>query len=215
MNAPMIYELRKPQQIQEDKVYPALFLIHGRGSNERNMFDLVAGLEEECFIFSVRGHIPQPPGYCFFTFKIYGQPDREGFDEGVHLITSFIDYAAAEYPIDTRYVYLLGFSQGAVLSNTLALTMGDRVRGIVSLSGYVPAFVKEDEYHKKPVNGLSAFISHGLEDQVLPYEWGEAARDYFVSAGANVTFRSYNSGHTVSPHNQQDFQAWLLDDLKK
>lgn len=178
------------------------------------MFDFVAGLEEEFFIFSVRGHIPQPPGYSFFTFKVYGYPDRGGFDEGVKLISSFIDYALDEYPLDARHLYLLGFSQGSVLSNTLALTMGDRIKGIVSLSGYIPAFVKE-EYNKKPVTGLSAFISHGVKDPVLPYEWGESARDYFTDAGAAVTFHSYSCGHTVTPQNQQDFKTWLLDDLKK
>lgn len=209
----MIYEMRKPKQIQENKVYPALFLIHGRGSNEQNMFDFVAGLEEEFFIFSVRGHIPQPPGYAFFTFKVYGYPDREGFDEGVKLITRFIDYAVKEYPLDAHHLYLLGFSQGSVLSNTLALTMGNRIKGIVSLSGYIPVFVKE-EYDKKSVAGLSVFISHGLEDPVLPYEWGESARDYFIDADAVVTFHSYSCGHTVSLENQMDYTEWLRTQLE-
>lgn len=210
----MVYELRRPKVIDPNKLYPALFLIHGRGSNEQNMFDLVTGLEEHFFIFSVRGHIPQPPGYSFFTFKIYGHPDRDVFDEGIELLTSFIDYAAGKYPLDTRYFYLLGFSQGAVASNTLALTMGDRIKGIVSLSGYIPLFVK-DEYDKKPVKGLSVFISHGVDDSVLPFEWGESARDYFTVVGANVTFYSYNCGHTVSEQNRHDYKQWLLDDLKK
>ncbi len=210
----MVYELRKPKEIEPNKVYPALFLIHGRGSNERNMFDLISGLEEDFFIFSVRGHLPQPPGYSFFTFKIYGHPDRGVFDEGIELLTSFIDYAAVEYPLDKRHFYLLGFSQGAVASNTLALTMGDRIKGIVSLSGYIPLFVK-DEYDKKLVDKVSVFISHGVEDTVLPFEWGEAARDYFVGAGANVAFYSYNCGHTVAEQNRRDFKKWVLEDLKK
>lgn len=213
MNAPMVYKLRKPKQSDPGKLYPALFLVHGRGSNERNMFDFVEGLEEEFYIFSVRGHIPQPPGYSFFTFRVYGHPDREGFDEGVSLITSFIEYASNSYPIDTGHLYLLGFSQGAVMSNTLALTLGDTIKGIVSLSGYIPAFVK-DEYDRKPIEGLSIFLSHGVEDSVLSYEWGKSAKDYFENSGAAVSFCSYPCGHTVSPQNQRDLKEWLLNDLK-
>lgn len=210
----MVYQLKKPSLVWPTKKYPALVLIHGRGSNEQNMFDLVEGLEEHFFIFSVRGHVPHPPGYAFFTFQVYGHPDRDVFDEGIELITSFIDYAVEKYPIDTSRVYLLGFSQGAVASNTLALTLGDRIKGIVSLSGYIPEFVKTD-YDKKPVDKLSVYISHGVEDPVLPYEWGEAAKDYFEKAGANVAFYSYDSAHTVSLKNKQDLQQWLLDELKK
>ena len=54
-----------------------------------------------------------------------------------------------------------------------------------------------------------------MEDPVLPYEWGESAGDYFEHAGANVTFYSYNCGHTVTEQNQHDFKDWLLEDLKK
>lgn len=214
MNAPMVYECSKPKIVDPNKRYPALFLIHGKGSNERNMFDIVHGLEEEFYIFSIRGHIPQRPGYSFFTFKIYGHPDREGFDQGINLLESFIAYAAEQYPIDHSHLYLLGFSQGAVASMTLALTMGENIKGIVALSGYIPKFVK-DEYELKPVNNVSVFISHGEDDQVLPYQWGDSAQEYFKEKGAPVTFHSYQAGHTVSLENQLDFKMWLLDDLQK
>ncbi|WP_071393169.1 alpha/beta hydrolase [Bacillus tuaregi] len=213
MNAPMIYELRKPKRIIPNKKYPALFLIHGKGSNEQNIFDVVEGLEKEFFIFSIRGHIPQPPGYSFFTFKVYGQPDRDGFDEGVERITSFIDYAVKEYPVDRSHLYLLGFSQGAVMSMTLALTLGHKIRGIVALSGYIPQFVLE-EYDIKPVDGQSVFISHGEKDPVLPYQWGVAAQEYFNEMKASVSFHSYQEGHTVSAKNQEDLTNWLMNDLK-
>jgi phospholipase/carboxylesterase len=214
MTAPMIYELRRPAQMDPDKSYPALFLMHGIGSNEQNMLPLVEGLENQFFIFSIRGHLPQPPGYAFFTIEGYGKPHRAVFDEGVNKLTSFIDYACGEYPIDQKQLFLLGFSQGAILSMTLGLILGQRMKGIVALSGYIPAFVKE-EYNIKPVDHLSIFISHGEMDQVLPFEWGVANDEYFRKLGANVTFRTYPVGHTVSAENHQDFISWLSEHLEK
>lgn len=210
MYPPMIYELRQPKHAEQGKTYPALFLMHGIGSNEQNILALVDGLEDLFYIFSIRGHISQPPGFAYFTIQGYGKPHREVFDEGVNRLTSFIDYACEQYPLDLSRLYLCGFSQGAILAMTLGLSLGDRIKGIIALSGYIPEFVKE-EHNKKPVDQLSVFISHGEMDQILPFEWGAANEKYFRELGAAVTFQTYPEGHTVSSKNQQDFVKWLLD----
>jgi phospholipase/carboxylesterase len=210
----MIYELRKPKHVDPNKTYPVLFLLHGIGGNEQNMLPLVADLEEQCFIFSIRGHLPQPPGFAYFTIQGYGIPHREVFDHAVDLLTSFIDYACDQYPLDQNRLFLLGFSQGAILSMTLGLTLGNRIKGIIALSGYIPGFVKE-EYDIKQVDDLTLFISHGEMDQVLPFEWGVANNEYFQKLGANVTFQTYQVGHSVSLKNQQDFMKWLVENLEK
>jgi len=214
MNSPMIYELRRPAQTEPGKTYPALFLMHGIGSNEQNMLSLVNGLEDRFYIFSIRGHLPQPPGYAFFTIQGYGKPHREVFDEGIRKLTSFIDYACGEYPLDESQLFLLGFSQGAILSMTLGLTLGSRIKGIIALSGYIPAFVKE-EYAIQPVDNLSLFISHGEMDQVLPFDWGLANNEYFSGLGADVTFKTYKEGHSVSLDNHRDFMNWLMEKVEK
>jgi phospholipase/carboxylesterase len=210
LNSPMIYELRKPTQIDPEKTYPSLFVMHGIGSNEQNMLSLVDGLDDQFYIFSIRGHLSQPPGFAFFTIQGYGNPHREVFDDGISKLTNFIDYACVQYPLDESRLYLLGFSQGAILAMTLGLSLGNRIKGIIALSGYIPSFVKE-EYNIKPVKQLSAFISHGEMDQVLPFEWGVANNDYFSKLGATVTFQMYQEGHTVSLKNQKDFMKWLQE----
>ena len=134
--------------------------------------------------------------------------------KGLLHLTNFIDYACEEYPVDKSQLFLLGFSQGAILSMTLGLALGDRIKGIVALSGYIPGFVKE-EYDIKPVNQVSLFISHGEFDQVLPFEWGKANNEYFKELGSDVTFKTYPEGHTVSQQNYEDFTKWLLETLKK
>ncbi|MFT8320866.1 MAG: esterase [Bacillus sp. (in: firmicutes)] len=212
MIAPMVYELRKPMKIDPTKSYPALFVLHGMGSNEQNMLSLVEGLEDQFFIFSIRGPLSQGVGYAYFSIQGYGKPHREIFDQSIEKITCFIDYAEQQYPIDHNNLYFLGFSQGSILSMSLGLTLGNRIKGIVALSGYIPAFVKE-EYNGQPLGNLSVFISHGVYDNILPYEWGEAAKEEYQKLGANVLFKSYEEGHTVSLSNQADFMNWLRAEI--
>ncbi|MFJ8235454.1 alpha/beta hydrolase [Ureibacillus sp. NPDC094379] len=214
METEMIYELRRPNNVIHGKKYPALFVMHGIGSNEQNMLSLVSGLEDMFYIFSVRGHLSQGPGFAYFTIQGYGKPHREVFDEGIDKLANFTDYAIANYPIDPEKLYLLGFSQGAIVSMTLALTLENKIRGVVALSGYIPQFVKE-EYMINPGKHLSVFISHGEYDQVLPYEWGKENVDYFTKLGVPVNFKSYPEGHTVSEKNLHDFRSWILNDLQR
>ncbi|MGG3564817.1 alpha/beta fold hydrolase [Neobacillus rhizosphaerae] len=214
METEMKYELRRPKNMIPGKKYPALFVMHGIGSNEQNMLSLVNGLEDSFFIFSVRGHLTQGPGFAYFTIQGYGKPHREVFDDGIKKLAKFIDYASIKYEIDPQQLYLLGFSQGAIVSMTLALTLGNKIKGVVALSGYIPQFVKE-EYMTNPGKHLSVFISHGEFDQVLPFEWGKENVDYFTELGVPVTFKAYLEGHTVTEKNLQDFQSWILNDLQR
>ncbi|MFJ8067007.1 alpha/beta hydrolase [Psychrobacillus sp. NPDC096426] len=208
MNTTFTYTHSAPQTTDETKKYPALFLMHGMGSNEQDLIGLVSSLKDKCHIFSIRGPISQPPGYAFFTIEGFGKPHRAVFDKVVTDLQAFIENTIEEYSVDGEQIYLLGFSQGAILTQSLALVMGNKIKGIVALSGYIPAFVKE-EYTKLSVDKLNAFISHGELDNKLPFEWGVASKDYFTGLGANVTFKSYPVAHGVSAENHQDLVAFL------
>jgi phospholipase/carboxylesterase len=206
----MIYELRRPKNMVPGKKYPALFVMHGMGSNEQDMLSLVHGMEDSFFIFSIRGHLIQGPGFAYFTIQGFGKPHREVFDEALNRLAKFIDTVSMKEEIDREKLFLMGFSQGAIVSMTLALTLGDKIKGVVALSGYIPQFVKE-EYTINPGKHVSVFISHGEYDQVLPYEWGKESAEYFTELGIPVSFHSYQEGHTVSLNNLRDFQSWLFN----
>jgi phospholipase/carboxylesterase len=209
----MIYELRRPKNMVPGKKYPALFLMHGMGSNEQNMLSLAHGLEDSFFIFSIRGHLTQGQGFAYFTIQGFGKPHREVFDDAISRLATFIDYASMNEEIDQEQLFLMGFSQGAIVSMTLALTLGNKIKGIVALSGYIPPFVKE-EYMINPGEQLSMFISHGEYDQILPYEWGKENLDYFTKLGVPVIFKTYQEGHTVTEQNLRDFHSWLLNHIQ-
>lgn len=187
---------------------PAIFLLHGMGSHEQDLPQLVTDFKESHHIFSLRGPIEFEPGYAFFTIEEAGKPIRVVFDKVLMYIQSFIHEAIVEFELDAEQIYVLGFSQGAVLAQSLALTMGSAIRGVVALSGYVPDFVKM-EYSGQPVDHLNVFISHGEYDYIIPPQWGKESKEYFESLRANVTFKTYQDGHGVTPENKQDLVAFL------
>lgn len=212
MNSPLDYTIHLPIHREEGKKYPVIYAMHGKGSNEQNMLNLIQELQTDFILIGIRGGFVQGHGYEYFSIKSIGNPNRESFDKSIKDLESFIDYAAQTYPIDTHHQYLLGFSQGAILSMTLALTMGNKIKGIVALNGYVPNFVKE-EYPIESVEEVSIYISHGEYDPVFPLHIGKENAEFFQGRSQRVRFTTYPVGHEVSYENQQDFMNWLYKDL--
>lgn len=208
MEPPLYYKLLKPNKIESGKVYPAIFLMHGMGSNEEDLVPLVQDLADSAYIFSMRGPIEQPPGYAFFTIEGFGKPHRTVFDQAIESVIRFIEEMCEKHPIDSSKIFLMGFSQGAILSMSIGLKLGHKIKGIAALSGYIPDFMKH-EYSGQNLKGLKLFCSHGEIDPVLPFEWAEEAKNLYEQLGAQVEFSSYPVGHQVSQQNFHDFRSWL------
>jgi phospholipase/carboxylesterase len=213
MTAAYEYDVHLPPNREPGKRYPTIFTLHGKGSNERNMFGLVASLSNEFIIIGIRGDLTLGAGFQYYELKSLGNPLRDHFDKAVQQLTDFIAYATEKYPIDSAKRYLLGFSQGAILSITLALTMGNQLKGIVALNGYVPNFVKT-EYPLEKMDKVSVFVSHGQYDSVFPLPIGQETAAYMETQTPNLTFQTYPSDHGVSEDNQRDLVAWILKDAK-
>jgi phospholipase/carboxylesterase len=96
---------------------------------------------------------------------------------------------------------------------TLSLVMGDGLKGIVALNGYIPNFVKT-EYAIRNVNDVSAFISHGQFDSVFPVRIGHETAAYLHEKMNHLTFKIYPTDHGVSEENQVDFMNWLKTDAE-
>jgi len=211
MNPAYQYSVHLPANLDPNKKYPTIFTLHGKGSNESNMFGLVAPLVENFIIISIRGNLRLGTGYQYYDLKSLGNPIREMFDASIKQLDAFIHYATEKYPIDPGKRYLLGFSQGAILSMTLALTMGDQLKGVVALNGYVPDFVKT-EYPLRSVKNVSVFVSHGEYDSIFPVRIGHETAVYFKDQTPLLTFKLYPTDHGVSEENQLDVLDWLKKD---
>ena len=210
MNTPFTYLHKAPVMNTEKK--PAIFLLHGLGSDENDLVQLVDSFSTQCHIFSLQGPIQHRPGYAFYTFEEEGKPNRAIFDKVLKGIEAFIKDAVQEYNLDEQQLYVVGFNQGAAVAQSLAMVMGDMIRGTAALSGYLPEFAAL-EYSKKTMDRSKIFISHGEYDYDYPFEWAEHAVRFFNDYGTKVTFKSYPVGHGVSEQNLHDLIAFLSEDL--
>ena len=53
------------------------------------------------------------------------------------------------------------------------------------------------------------FLSHGIEDAVIPFAWAIETKDLLLKRGLNVEWHEYPTGHTVSYDNFKDLITFL------
>ena len=212
MNMNLAYNISLPSNLGEGKKYPAIYALHGMGSNEKDIMSVIEELKDDFIIIGIRGPLTMDSGFAYFTIKSFGNPDIDSFDEAIGKIEEFIDKSPHKYPIDPSRQFLLGFSQGAILAMTLVLKMGNKIKGIVALSGYIPKHVKEN-YSIKPVHEISMFIGHGEFDQIFPLNIGNENYEFFKERNQLLSFNSYSVDHQISLKEKKDFIIWLQ--LKK
>jgi len=91
---------------------------------------------------------------------------RAGGSDDVAFLTKLLDRLEGEYPIDTRRVFLVGGSLGAMMSYRFACEHAERVTAVVSVAG---SMVLDSCRPSRPVSVLEI---HGTEDPIVPYRGG-------------------------------------------
>ncbi|MEH7482434.1 esterase [Neobacillus drentensis] len=210
METTFSYTIHTPETIVPEKKYPVIFALHGIGYNEQDILGLVEELKSEFILIGIRGHLPHENGYAYYRLKGYGNPDRELFDKSMKMLQDFIEDSSLKHPIDMEKRFLIGFSQGAILSLSLAIVLGQAIRGVVAMNGYIPSFVKE-EYPVKQIKHQSIFLSDGEFDEIFPPQIGQENYDYLIDRANSVTYTTYAAGHEISEDNQRDLVNWLSE----
>ena len=215
MKSPLHYIVRQPKIEQENP--PLLILLHGYGSNEEDLFSFASELPDELLIVSARAPFDMNfGGFAWYAITLDANDEKfSDLDEARKSITKiaeFIDYVKTTYKTDSNNTFLLGFSQGAILSYALSLNYPNKVNHVIALSGYI-----NEELTPKSVSDLNIatdyYISHGTVDQVLPVDWARKAPIYLSENNLQNVYSEYPVGHGVAPQNFYSFKSWIEERL--
>ncbi|WP_341652852.1 phospholipase [Blattabacterium cuenoti] len=191
-----------------------LFLmIHGYGSNEKDLFPFQKDIPENFFIISIQGF------YSIGTNK-YSWYDID-FDnknkfiniiqakKTIEKISFFIHEAIEEYKLKKNPVWICGFSQGAILSYAIALKNSDKIKKVIALSGYIENRILPKQIHHN--SDLEFFISHGKYDPIIPVNWSKKGLKFLKEKKILFFYKEYESGHTLNHLNYQDLINWIKE----
>jgi len=199
-----------------------ILILHGLGADGNDFVPIAEELDLDAvgpvrFVFP---HAPVIPVSINNGYRMRAWYDIVGFgadapqdEAGLRRSQSLVEALIArerQRGIPSQRIVLAGFSQGCAMALLTGLRHSEPLAGIVGLSGYLPlADTTAQERH--PANlDTPIFLAHGTDDGIVAFDRAEESRATLVALGCDVEWHTYPMGHSVSPQEIADLNAWLL-----
>lgn len=115
--------------------------------------------------------------------------------------------------VTANRIVLAGFSQGCAMTFMAGLRHGERLAGLLGMSGYLPlGAITGAERHMANAE-VPIFQAHGTADPVIPIARAIQSRDALIALGHPVEWHAYPMPHSVCPQEIADMNRWLLEVL--
>lgn len=190
-----------------------LILCHGVGGNEGNLAALAARLPADTAAVLVRAPLAlDPDQFAWFPVAFGPQgprPDLAAAEASRQRLAQFVSEMQAVYDVGPDGTVVAGFSQGGIISASVALTRPELVAGFGLLAGRILPELEPQLADREALGRIQAFIGHGRHDTKLPVDWAHRADAWLTELGVPHETRLYAGDHGIPPPMQDDFLEWF------
>ena len=187
-----------------------IFFLHGYGANQS---DLVFMSESHPFNNSL---CVFPQGFYKlenpYQFESYSWGDIGNYDniiKSAELLNSIInEFISSNKFNKIPEISIIGFSQGGMLAQILAIHYLTKLNNLILLSTLLPPIMYDYSGSYPPINKI--FVSHGTEDNVIDPSNADSIFDYYKKYNYYVEIKKYNMGHTIHDDLFEDLQGYLF-----
>jgi phospholipase/carboxylesterase len=205
----LIHRVRIPEA---DGPHPTLVMLHGLQGTEDVTWIFARAAGPQCLIVTPRAPFQAQEGYRWSDLGPEAEGESELFGEGESRLKTFVQNLSSVYPVDPARILLLGFSQGAAMSYTLAASNPRAIIGVAGLSGFIPQHLAAN---LPEFEGLPILMLHGTEDATIPIAVARRNRDQLAAAGASVSYHESAVGHKISSSGMTELKQWIKERLEK
>ena len=184
-------------------------VLHGRGDSSAGFHWMPSTLN----LPGVSWLLVNAPDDWYGGYSWYGMPPHHG--PGVHRSRALLDRLFDEIEAQgfaAEQIVLFGFSQGCLLT----LEWGGRTErplaGCVGISGYCYDAMALGQEASEEAKSRAWLVTHGLQDEVLPYSVTANQIRELQEAGLPIDFRSYAKTHTIGP-DLEDIRSAMVEML--
>ncbi len=199
-----------------------IVILHGLGADGTDFLSFVDELRLHA-LGPVRWVFPRAPErpvtingghrmrawYDILGTDLVRREDEAGLRESFAQVHALLDREVAR-GMPAQRIVLGGFSQGCAVTLGAGLRYGQRLAGLVGMSGYLP-LADTTAAERRDANALTpVFLAHGRQDGVVPISRGTASRDLLLAQGQPLEWHDYPMQHAVCLEEIQALQQWLL-----
>ncbi len=203
MNLPLTHIFQPARSPSQQLV----IVLHGRGDSAQGFL----WLQDELAIDSLDFLLLNAPGSYYTGYSWYDLPPDQlpGILRSRKLLEDvFQETESSGYPPERTF--LLGFSQGCLMTLEFGTRHSRRLAGYIGISGYSnepEAIVRE---LNPEVNQGDWLITHGTQDEMLPVERTRAQMQLLRDAGFKLDYREYRKTHTIDFERElPEIREWM------
>jgi thioredoxin 1 len=187
-----------------------LVLLHGYGSDERDLGGLLPYLDPEGRFTTVlpRGPLATPPGFAWVDWSD-PEASAASLADSIAAVDALVDAECEARGLARSDAVIGGFSQGAGIALAVGLGPSDKPRpaGVLAMSPSVsfdPAIIDVAAVRDVPV-----LLQHGTDDLMVQVGGTRGLAQLLAGGGAPIVYSEYPMGHEVSLESVQQGKAWL------
>ena len=199
-----------------------VIVLHGLGADGNDFVPVARELDLSAvgpvrFVFpnapvipvTINGGYPMPAWYDIFQADLVRREDEVGLRRSRDSIEALIAREKAR-GIAAERIVLAGFSQGCAMALMAGLRHGERLAGIVGLSGYLPLATTLAAERHAANQATPVFLAHGIHDGVVAPARAVDTREALTALGYAVEWHDYPMAHSVCAEEIADLNAFLL-----
>lgn len=182
-------------------------MIHGRGASAENILQL----GREFRAADIAYLAPQAAGSTWYPYSFLSpiEQNEPGITSGLRVIESLIEDVTRQ-GIQPERIVLMGFSQGACLSQEFAARNARRYHAVIGLSGGLIGPPGTPREYAGNFGGTPVFLGCSDIDPHIPLERVKESAEVCRTMGATVDERIYpGMGHTVNVDEMTAVRAML------
>ena len=211
LDLPLKNIIRTKDTIAEND--PAIFFLHGYGSNMQDLDGLSHQFDESWTCISLQASIPvQFNGWAWADLDYNNLgilPKPEQMRNHRKAVIESIDICISKLNINPAKIHLLGFSQGAALAMYCGLIFPKRFSSIVSVCGFLPLDQIKEKIEANLVRHLNVLMVNGRQDSIVPLSLAKSTKDGIKLLGMKPDYKEYDMEHSISYDCLRDILIWL------
>ena len=200
----------------------SIIILHGLGADGNDFVPIaqelnLASVGPVRFVFpsaptrpvTINGGYLMRAWYDILGTEVARREDEAGLRASQAQIEALIANERAR-GIAANRIVLAGFSQGCAMTFMAGLRHGERLAGLLGMSGYLPLADLTATERSAANAGVPIFQAHGSADPMITMARATASRDALIALGYPVEWHAYPMPHSVCPQEIVDMNRWLL-----